>query len=658
MNPTLRLIVFAVAIVVSWLGYTANSILLLLTGLLVLAWVFHKLGDTPALTQGTSELTLRQALALWRAHTALTLGLAAVSGSILAAWLAARDPFSLFANYLWLASLLLIVLAAWRYDGLGRHTLRAWLAQWRQRAWWGEAALVVVLTLVAFVLRAYDLEHFPPPMHGDEGEIGMLALRVLEGKEPLPLFATSWGDLPNALFYFKAIALALFGKTEVGLRLLSALFGTASVPCLYLLGRMGWGRLAGFVAAWLMAVSHLHIHYSRLGLNIVEVAFALQLCVLMLARAREEAKSSDAEPTTPPKEMLAWYVGVGLMMTLAQYIYYGARLMPFVVAPLLLYTWRERRTSLKQIAVVGVACFVAFAPMAYFYVNHPNLILGRTTTVNIFTDESVRHALGAQASLSNDWLPLLQLQVERTLGFLVRRGDASDFYLQDLASFDALTVLLMWLGLGVVLTQPRRYHAFALWLWFGWSLLLGGVLTIDPPSAQRLLIVTPCVYLLGGFFVARALQLVRASIYVRHAVFGLPILVAGLLATLAFNLQTYFVDYSRAAHNLPPIMIAREMSITPQQYHAYLLAAPNLYASHGVLRFVARDAQAKDLLMPNDLPPPNADGKGVLIVALPARTNDLRVIEARFPGGTRSSYTDPLGRPIYVAYRIPPRASP
>lgn len=42
---------------------------------------------------------------------------------------------------------------------------------------------------LAFALRAYDLQHYPPPVHGDEGEMGMLALRVLDG-DGLPPFAT------------------------------------------------------------------------------------------------------------------------------------------------------------------------------------------------------------------------------------------------------------------------------------------------------------------------------------------------------------------------------------------------------------------------------------------------------------------------------------
>ena len=59
--------------------------------------------------------------------------------------------------------------------------------------------------------------------------------------------------------------------------MLSALVGTACVPLLYVVTREGWGRLAGFVAAWLMAVSHLHIHYSRLGFIFIESVAAMLL---------------------------------------------------------------------------------------------------------------------------------------------------------------------------------------------------------------------------------------------------------------------------------------------------------------------------------------------------------------------------------------------
>jgi len=53
----------------------------------------------------------------------------------------------------------------------------------------GEWVLVGGFTVLAFALRAYGLQHYPPPVHGDEGEMGMLALRVLDG-DGLPPFAT------------------------------------------------------------------------------------------------------------------------------------------------------------------------------------------------------------------------------------------------------------------------------------------------------------------------------------------------------------------------------------------------------------------------------------------------------------------------------------
>ncbi|MCA1554772.1 MAG: glycosyltransferase family 39 protein, partial [Chloroflexi bacterium] len=399
------------------------------------------------------------------------LGAFATLCSVAATLISTRDEFSPVANYLWLVALPLLLTAALVHDRVGAAHVRALFANMRRQAVLSELLAVALITLIAFVLRAYDLAHYPPTMHGDEGEMGMMALRVLDGKYPLALFGTFWLDHPSLFHYIQAMALVVFGRDEPGLRLLSALFGTACVPLTFAIARLGWGRLAGFSAAWLTCASALHIQYSRIGLNNIESVFSMTLVVLLLALMHERGAARlhvatgdiqrDSANATQPTRALLLPVLAGLMIGFSQYLYYGSRLIPIVAAPVLLYLWRERALSHRQIGVGLLATAVAFLPLGVFYLNHPPAFFNRMSGVSILREQNVKQLLGDSATLPRDALALIRVQLERNLNFFVRGGDASSFYLQDIPAFDVLTALLFWLGLGVALTRVRRYHEFA-----------------------------------------------------------------------------------------------------------------------------------------------------------------------------------------------------
>ncbi|MGQ9586394.1 MAG: ArnT family glycosyltransferase [Anaerolineae bacterium] len=674
----LRIVLFLLAAIAGGFGVANSHLLALAVALILIIAAFWRFGD-PEVPASAAALTPR---AMWdgaRRNPLLSLGTIAVLCSAVAAWLATQQEISMLSVYLWLIALFLTVLGAVLHDRRIPRTGPGWrarLAQLRRQEVLLEVLLVILMTAAAFGLRAYDLDHYPPFMHGDEGEMGMVALRILEGPDPVPPFRTYWLDHPTLFHYFQAASMALFGKNLFGLRMLSTIFGAACIPALYWIGRVGWGRLAGFAAAWLMAVSHLHIHFSRMGLNNIESVFAMVLLVLLLALAREQRTGLSGPPSTvsrqrsavsghppsgishPPSAIrhspLSLFVAAGLVMGLSQYFYYGSRLLPVVAAPLLLFMLVEKRANLKQILAFALATLIAFAPLAIHYLKYPRPFINRMYGVSVFREEGVKHTLGPEAQWPQDAPELLKFQLERNLRFFVRDGDASAFYLRDLAAFDIFTVILFWLGVGAALARIGRYHEFSALTWFVLGLVSAGIITNDSPNAPRLIVMVPSVFLLAGVFVHRAWKLLTSTLNLRLEFVGIPVLVAIGALTLSLNVETYFVDYTRRTGGMGPIAMAREMVRDAEHYDVYLMGAPLLYAEHGVIRFVARDAHARNLDNPESLQSPLTPDKGVLVVALPHRLNELGRIEERFPGGITISGYDFLGRLLYVAYRLPP----
>jgi len=83
----------------------------------------------------------------------------------------------------------------------------------------------------------------------------------------------------------------LFGDGEVGLRSLSVLFGTATVPVAYLAARELVSRRAGIVVAALVAVNPLLVWYSQEGRAYALLVFLSALSLYFFARALRDLRT-------------------------------------------------------------------------------------------------------------------------------------------------------------------------------------------------------------------------------------------------------------------------------------------------------------------------------------------------------------------------------
>jgi len=207
--------------------------------------------------------------------------------------------------------------------------------------------------------------------------------------------------------------------------------------------------------------------------------------------------------------------------------------------------------------------------------------------------------------------------------------------------------------MGLALAKPLRFAHAALLVWFGMVVILGGVLTTDAPNAPRLLMAVPAVFAFGGLFVARIRALASRTLKIRFDLLLVPLLVVLGALVLRVNYQTYFVEYAARAPGTVFINMAREMRENGAGYEMYLLGAPHLYTNHGVLRFMARDAEKVDCLELDDCFSLPLGDKGVIFFIVPQRLEELEIIRARYPQGEYGEAYDNYGRLLYVTYRLP-----
>jgi hypothetical protein len=291
--------------------------------------------------------------------------------------------------------------------------------------------------------------------------------------------------------------------------------------------------------------------------------------------------------------------------------------------------------------------------MAVFYLDKPLDFMSRTNNVSAFQDFYVKEVLGPNASLPSALPALLIEQTRRTLSMFVTTGDWSGFYSSNLSSFDPLSAALMWLGFGVLITRIRRYHELSLLVWIVITLLLGSVFILGARNGQRILIMTPAAFLLGGVLVARAHDMLRRVPLRSAAWLVVPAGTTLALWTLSANVTTYFYDFVPRDENAEMALTARESERDAGQYHVYFLTWPRFDTKHGAVTYIAYASKPTDLNTAADFKPPN-DGLGVMVIAMEQHLPQLRIIEARMPGGQEQQVFAPTGRLLYTYYRVPP----
>ncbi|MEZ4680030.1 MAG: glycosyltransferase family 39 protein [Caldilineaceae bacterium] len=565
----------------------------------------------------------------------------------------------------WALGIVAIFVAALRYDALRTpsiHVPASRSARYQLDSW--DWLWIVTITVLALSLRLYRLESHFPPMHGDEGEKGILALVALNGPDPqvdvqpVPLFGARFFGHPTLYFYMQAVALRLLGETLEALRTMNALFGALAAGLLYFLGRMGWGRWAGFTAGWLMAVSHTYIHYSRTAMSMIPTAFAIVLMVTLFAAAYERARVYHAARQGPYRNVLL-FVGIGLTIGWSQYMYYGSRLLPVLAFVLVVYLLLQRHMTWRQLVAMGLGFLVIYLPQGYYFFHHPDVWLGRLSTnggsANGLSASAIQRVLGPDAIWPTDLPRYLWRQIIINARYFVDKGDGSSFYWRQLPGFDPVTVLLLWSGLLLAIGRLPRYHEFVAATWSCLGVFLAGVLTIDSPYGPRLLIAMPAIFLLAGMVVQLGVGWVHDH-WSRWRSASWLFVSTIAVVTLAINYQYYFVRYAQFGPVQVPELAARALLAEPEPVRAYFLTAPQFYQYHGNIRFLAHHISRYDIAEVAEFARVKEEDETaahLIFIAIPDRRAELVDYEKRFPGGVEEEIVDHYDQVRLITYVTP-----
>jgi 4-amino-4-deoxy-L-arabinose transferase-like glycosyltransferase len=209
-------------------------------------------------------------------------------------------------------------------------------ARFHSSALWALAALTALGVAVRFAslgVQSYHHDEIITAARVIPGSFGHMLSEVRTSESNPPLYyVLAWG-------WAKA-----FGSGEVGLRSLTALFGAATVPVAYMIGRELASWRAGLIAAAIVAVNPMLIWYSQESRSYALLVFFGALSLLFFARALR---------THADRDLGLW----ALASALALLSHYFAFFVVGIEAVWLLVALRTRRA--EALAAVGAVTVVA-----------------------------------------------------------------------------------------------------------------------------------------------------------------------------------------------------------------------------------------------------------------------------------------------------------
>jgi 4-amino-4-deoxy-L-arabinose transferase-like glycosyltransferase len=153
---------------------------------------------------------------------------------------------------------------------------------------------------------------------GDEGHTALLAIRTTADT-----LLETLGQVNSPLHMFVLLVSVQIGRSEWLLRLPSAMAAVLALPVVYLLGRRFFGRTAGLVGAFLLAISPFALGYAQEAriYAIFELLSCLSLLLWSLAMARRRwywwAGFTLVTAATLYSHFFAWFIlGAEVLLSL------------------------------------------------------------------------------------------------------------------------------------------------------------------------------------------------------------------------------------------------------------------------------------------------------------------------------------------------------
>jgi len=612
--------------------FLALNLSLLFLGLLLAAW------GALLLVQSSLSIHLRALLSRladwWEIAPAqapliaLGLGLAAASRAASGDGPSVHSPL---ATPLWLAGILLVYLGT-RSPSQGAS---------RVRISPGELGLLLLLTCIAFLIRAWRVESMPYVLSGDEGSAGLTAWEFLDGQRD-NFLGLGWFSFPSLYFWLLSRAQVLLGRTVLAIRLPSAIAGALTIPATYWLVREMLGRRAAWMAALWLTAFHQHVFFSRVAYNNIFDGLFLALSAAALYRGWRQNRR-------------IFFQLAGLAVGVSLFFYTTSRLIPILLALWCLSLRRIQADSHSRLPGLTSAALMAGAtamPLLMLYAHHPDSLLFTASRVSMLVPGWLGPAAEALGTtplgliLEQTWITLLGLGVAALQGV---------YYDPGVPMLFGISLPLILLGLAMALIRPSAPARLLPLLSLAATLVVGG-LSIQAPNAQRMLLLPPMLSVLLILPLEAGLRWVEVS---RPSLSKATMFATGLLVLLAAgeNARHLFLDYFPREEygslngEVTQAMIEILAEEGPGTQIYFIGGERMAFDSIPSLPYLLPGVRGTDLEAPYRIPKAShSSASPRIFFILPEQSQAIQAIPRLYPGGQLRAGYNRHGRLLFYQY--------
>ncbi len=303
--------------------------------------------------------------------------------------------------------------------------------------------LVIVITLTGFGLRIWRLDSVPPGWRDDE-LINSLVIsqKVLDGQ-----WAVYYSDASGheALYHIlNAGMLALFGPGIAGIRLLSVILGTLTIPLTYLISHRLFGLKVGLVASAALSVSFWSLMYSRIGIRHISLLVFLLPAIYFFIKGLDIDDTGSVQDSIRERRGKVYFALVGCFVGFGFYTYFASRGIPAILLAVLVYVLLVNRPLLRMhwkalLLMIGVGLILAI-PLLVTLARQPD------------SEARVQElAVPLQAVRVGDFGPLRE-HITRTVAMYHSDGDEEWLYnIPNRPLFSPLVAVVFWMGIVLVI---------------------------------------------------------------------------------------------------------------------------------------------------------------------------------------------------------------
>jgi hypothetical protein len=363
------------------------------------------------------------------------------------------------------------------------------------------------------------------------------------------------------------------------------------------------------------------------------------------------------------------------MMGLSWYGYFGSRVIMLVVAVYLSARAVAERGFLhrhaRELTLMMLLAVMAASPLLLYYTKHPETLSARFNQVNFF------RWLGNELNRPDhdSTFTLIIRQVWRSISAFNHTLDPTFWYRAQTPLLDSISGILFILGLASAIGRWRRPAVRLVLIYFGLAITFGWILTENPPSSMRMVIIAPAAALLTAMGLDRLLILAQRTLGGCRSNWNWVAVTVLALAAL-FNVYYYFAVYTPTriygnpsaetatvfARYLQDEWAAEHTPLDEQTSESeqgtpfvYFYGPPFLYYDFGTIEFMARDVSGVSVPPQDQEPDFQTRVQGpTLFVVLRERLDELAAIQARHPNGElQEFYSRADWRLMFVVYEVP-----